>query len=489
MYNETQLTQQIKDLLKRIAHPVGNSVVSQASDYFATYVKEQAHLNSLQERISELTEKLALAKNDKEKKQYQHKLAIAEKDLQFNEAQLAEQRLVRHDFLVHIAREILALAEGASFEETVRKSSKILGTIHLLSPAEGKRVAENNDRSKQLYKAVLCLRLFDQLYMDGLITDPYVLQHLKNIPPEQYQYFINEDDENYQKFAELVKIPLIMVAILQDIGNHHPRALQILYGESSTANPYRTLTPEERKELLQTNYTETMKYISAGIGVGKYLGNFRAERSEFNEQEQQKVAFMQSILKRWAKPQEVMGNLLKVPQIYLSIVLSTKANFDYRLLPKVYQILELNVERGHCNKKIVAALYKITGMFPMGYGITYIPKDSTGQPLERYEYAIVTYLYPENPEEPYCRVATRSLTFISRGQDIVVKKSENLYFPATAKQLSKMSKERLLEILELLVSNYQERKDLDVIPRCWHAREFFSIGKNQNLWNKTNETK
>ncbi len=488
MYNETQFTQQIKDLLKRISHPSGNSVIAQASDYFATNVKEQQHLDTMQDRVKEVKEKLINAKTDKEKKQYQHKLATAEKDLQYNAAQLEEQRLARHDHLVHIAQEILALAEGANFEETIRKSSKILGTIHLLSPVEGKKVAENNDRSKPFYKAVLCLRLFDQLYMEGLISDPYVLSQLKSVPPEQYKYFINENDENYQKFAELVKIPLIMVAILQDIGNHHPKAQRILYGESATANPYRTLAQEERKELLQTNYTETFKYLSAGIGAGKYLGNYRAERTEFNQKEQQKVAFMQSILKRWAKPQDVMGNLLKVPQIYLSIVLSTKANFDYRLLPKVYQILELNVERGHCNKKIVAALYKITGMFPMGYGITYIPKDSTGQPLERYEYAIVTYLYPENPEEPYCRVATRSLTFISRGQDVVIKKNENLYFPATAKQLSKMSKERLLEILELLASNYQERKDLDVIPRCWHAREFFSIGKNQNLWNKANET-
>ncbi len=157
------------------------------------------------------------------------------------------------------------------------------------------------------------------------------------------------------------------------------------------------------------------------------------------------------------------------------------------MLPKVYQVLKLNVERGHCLVKVVNCMYKITGMFPMGYGITYIPKDSSRQPLDRFEYAIVNHLYPQSPQQPECRVATRSLTFISRGQDIRIDKASNLYFPETAKKLSKMSKVRLNEILELLASNYKERQNLDVLPRCWHAKEFFSIGKNQNLWNKVNE--
>jgi hypothetical protein len=487
MYNETQVTQQVKDLLKRISHPSVNSVIAQAADYFVNQPKEASQLAAIKARLEEAKEQVEGAVNEKKKKQAQYKVDAVKAELQQFTLQREEERLARHDNLVHIAREVLALCEGSDFDETVRKSSKILGTIHLLGPAEGRKVAENNDRSKQLYKAVLCLRLFDQLYMDGLIKDAFVLKHLGNITPAQYKYFINENDERYQNFAEQVKIPLIMVAILQDIGNHHPNAKRILYGETSTANPYRILEQAERKQLLQTNYTETMKYLVAGIGEGKYIGGSKEERRLFTRIEKQKVTFMQSILKRWAKPQDIMGNLLKVPQIYISIILSTKLNFDYRLLPKVYQILELNVERGHCNQKIVNCLYKITGMFPMGYGITYIPKDSTGQSLERYEYAIVTRLYPDDPEEPHCRVATRSLTFISRGQDIIVKKDENLYFPKTAKQLSTMSKERLLEILELLASNYQERKHLDVIPRCWHAREFFSIGKNQNLWNKANE--
>ncbi len=54
-----------------------------------------------------------------------------------------------------------------------------------------------------------------------------------------------------------------------------------------------------------------------------------------------------------------------------------------------------------------------------------------------------------------------------------------------AKKIAKLSKERLNEILELLASNYQERQQLDLLPRCWHANEFFSVKAHQKLWNRS----
>jgi hypothetical protein len=101
-----------------------------------------------------------------------------------------------------------------------------------------------------------------------------------------------------------------------------------------------------------------------------------------------------------------------------------------------------------------------------------------------YEYAIVNRLYPTLPEEPLCRIATRKLAFIGYGHNITVKKTINLYFPNMAKKIANLSKERLNEILELLSSNYKERQELDLLPRCWHANEFFSVKANQKLWNK-----
>ena len=114
-------------------------------------------------------------------------------------------------------------------------------------------------------------------------------------------------------------------------------------------------------------------------------------------------------------------------------------------------------------------------MFPQGYGVIYMPVDEMGQQGDCYEYAIVNRLYPADPEQPLCRIATRKLAFISHGHNIEVKKKNNLYFPHMAKKVAKLSKERLNEILELLSSNYKERQSLDLLPRCWHANEFFSV--------------
>jgi hypothetical protein len=176
--------------------------------------------------------------------------------------------------------------------------------------------------------------------------------------------------------------------------------------------------------------------------------------------------------------------VLKVPQIYVSIILSTKASYNYKLLPQVFQVLNKNAELGACSQGVVDSLYQITGMFPQGFGIVYMPHGEFGEKGDSYEYAIVNGLYPDDPIEPICRMTTRKLTFIGFGHDTIIKQGSNLYFPNTAKKLATLSKDRLNEILELLSSNSSERKELDLLPRCWHAKEFFSVKTNQKLWNK-----
>jgi hypothetical protein len=156
------------------------------------------------------------------------------------------------------------------------------------------------------------------------------------------------------------------------------------------------------------------------------------------------------------------------------------------LLPQVFQVLNKNAELGACAQSVVDSLYKVTGMFPQGFGIVYMPLGELAEQGDCYEYAIVNALYPRVPEQPNCRIATRQLTYIGFGQNIMIKKTSNLYFTQTAKKLTTLSKERLNEILDLLSSDSQERKQLDLLPRCWHAKEFFSVKSNQNLWNKGN---
>jgi len=391
------------------------------------------------------------------------------------------QQTERHSNLQGVCYEILELAEGDTFEESNRKSAQLLGTIQLISPTEGNRVAVNNEQCGSLYKAILSLRLLDRLILDNEINDPHITQALNEFEGKAFADF-NKLERLH--FNDLVKMPMIMAALLQDIGLRHADGQKILYGEDGKQDPYRILEVEVRKELLQISYKQTLTYISDGISTPHFVGNTKSERDKFIADEQVKYQFLIKLIKSSYKAKQGIGNLLKVPQIYVSIILSTKKSYNYKLLPKVFQVLNKNAELGTCSQKAVNALYKITGIFPQGYGVIHMPEDDAGQQSDCYEYAIVNRLYPEIPEHPLCRIATRKLAFISHGHNIEVKKQNNLYFPEMAKKVSRLSKERLNEILELLSSNYHERQQLDLLPRCWHANEFFSVKNNQKLWNK-----
>ena len=172
------------------------------------------------------------------------------------------QRIERYSCLSSITSTILELAEGDSFTENNKKSSQFLGTVQLLSFTEGTRVANSNEQSKAIYKAVLCIRLLDQLVIEGKIEEPYVKKYLNDITPKQYLNFAIHDREAHQRFIAQVKAPLIMAALLQDIGNYHPKAQSILKGRDGKKDPFRTLEVSERKQLLQINYRETIKYIT-----------------------------------------------------------------------------------------------------------------------------------------------------------------------------------------------------------------------------------
>jgi hypothetical protein len=482
-YSDTNFTTQVKNLLNKIygRSILKDSFLERAISYFESQPFNENKLDKLKQRISELNTQ----KNDEK---VQRQIEKTEREYRDFKQELKDESNERHKHLLVICNEIIGLSEGNNYSESNRKSAQFLGTIQLLSPTEGKKVAEVNECNKPLYKAILCLRLLDKLCIDkaSVIEETQLEKFLGQDNFNQYKELQSVDAEAFQSFIEHVKIPVVMAALIQDIGHFHQDAQRIVKGEDGTLDPHRTIVVEDRKALLQINYRETVKYLVEGIGAPSYIGNSKSDRDKFNIAEHKKLVFIKHILKSAISPKQGIGNLLKVPQIYTSIVLSTKSSYNYKLIPKVYQALNLNAAHGSCSQSIVDDLREITGDFPQGFGITYIPKDSDGKKGEQYEYAIVNSLYPESPDLPRCRTATRNLTFISHGQDITVSLDINLYNTETAQSFATISKERLNEILELLSSNYHERKNLDLLPRCWHTSEFFSLKNNQNIWNKSN---
>ncbi|WP_448567809.1 hypothetical protein [Thalassotalea ganghwensis] len=481
-YSDTNFTTKVKQLLNKLygRSILKDSLLERAIAFFELQAENQQQIDNYKSKIATLKENAE-----------ENKTAIkrVERELRDFKQELRYESNERYKYLFEVCEEVLSLTEGATFEETSRKSAQFLGTIQLISPTEGKKVAEVNERHKSLYKGILCLRLFDRLYLDqsSVLEHPYLKDSLAELSVGDYEVLAANDKEAFESVIDRIKVPILMAAIIQDIGNYHPDAQKILTGADGKLDIHRTLPVEERKALLQINFRETVKFLVDGIGAPIYVGNSKEERDKFNIAEHQKLVFIKQLLKGSITPKQGIGNLLKVPQIYTSIILSTKASYSYKLLPKVYQALNQNADKGNCSQLVVDALYKITGDFPQGFGVTYIPTDKDGEKSDRYEYAIVTQLYPEDGEQPICRTATRHLTFIGFGQDIIIEKDKNLYNVDVAKDFATISKERLNEILELLASNYQERKKLDLLPRYWHAGDYFTIKDNQKLWNKSNK--
>ncbi|GGD51056.1 hypothetical protein [Lacimicrobium alkaliphilum] len=471
---ESRYTKELRVLISKIhdVTPVRDSLYEHATEYFALQAAEeqkQIQLNSQLQTASEATSKNA--------EQQQKK---AQSNLREYQQKLREARIERLNNLLQICEKILHLTDGKDEQEIQRNCARLLGTMLLITPTEKRKVGQSNQRTKHLYKAVLSLLLLERMVADNQISNQYVLKHAgqRISAPE------NKDTASQCPYRNHVQVPLLMTALMQDIGQYHPDAQRILKGPDGDLNEFRVLEKDQRLNLLKISYQQTLAYLKTGLGKNIYVGNSKQERDDFNQNEDEKMKFIFTLLKSSLDPQQSIGNLLKVPQVYTSVVLSTKAVYDYESLPKAAMVLEKAAEKGALNKTAVDSFVRIVGYFPQGFGITYIPKDSDRRDLDRYEYAIVTALYPEDPHVPNCRTATKSLTFSQFGQGLRVGKDNNLYYPQARKKLERMSKERLLEILSKLVSNFEERKELDLLPKCWHPYTYFSYAKHQNLWNK-----
>jgi len=471
---ESVYTKTIKTIIAAIFSntPLKDSIYEVATSYFEYAQHNETQQSSLEEQIVQAKKKLS--ENVKSEKLIQSVKILENKLKNFNLKQ-REERTARLLPIKKVCEDILFLCKGKDINERNNKFARILGTIQLMAPASTKAANNQNKRSKHLYRAILSLLLFEQLMKDQLITNPYI-QDVENKALDE------ADEEIYQNE---VQIPILMTALLLDVGNHHPDAIKILKGVDGKLDEFRTLNNEERLTLLKINYRQTINYLSNGIGVATYIGNNKSERTLFDEHEHNKLSFILALLKRSVDPKKGIGNVIKIPQIYVSVVLSTRKNFEYKSLPRVFMLLNKGAEKGSYSQVVVNSLLKILGVFPPGFGITYIPQNMDGTDLDRFEYAIVNGIYPENPHSPILRIATKNLTFTSSGHDLVLKPENNLFYPGCRKKLEKVSSQRLNEILKKLWSNFENRtSEAEFVPSCWEPHEYFSYIKYQNLWNK-----
>ena len=467
---DNNYTLQVKQLIEEV-HPKDDrqeSVYGDAKRYFAEVYAQQSAIEELQKQ---------LARAEQQKKG-QAKAELLRKQIKELSAAHEDLRHQRIDRLHSVALKVIALCEGESFEDTQMLSSKFLGTLMLITRGPERNFASLHQRLKPLYKAVLALRLVDKV-QDMDVQGNRYLRHVKDSVLR-----FKGDHENYEKWQEEVALPIISCALLQDIGLQSSEALTILHGDDNKLDEFRVLDEPTRKQLLKINFTQTLEYLKNGLGLPRYIGNDKAERDRFVQRHTALNGFMQTLMKDTYLSKNGVGELIKIPQIYTSIVLSTKPDFSKKNLPKGYVFIEQLAKKGALNAELARAFVQIVGYFPLGFGVTYIPRNEKGVDREQYECAIVTRLNPPHHAEPVGRPVTRNLSYISSGSDEVIKKSSNLFFPANRKKLMRIGRERLMEIMSQLSGNFSPEAVDDLIPAFWEPADYFSFKKNQNLWNK-----
>jgi hypothetical protein len=476
-YHESVYTRSINELIRNVENPSSQDVnlVRDAKHYFESYAVKQQQIQTLEQKKEDIQESLAAASSSQQSKLKNALQQTNTEISQFHQEQ-TQARLARLSRAIQVCEMVLELSEGADEQDTLVKSARFLGTCLLLSSGTGKRLPELHQRLKPVYKTVLSLRLLDALMLQGKVKQKYLINHY-----DDQMRFKAEDSAEIKR---TLLYPIMFAALFQDIGMQHPDAQMILRGPDGDLDPFRVLDVPERKQMLKITFQQTIDYLKNGLGIAEYRGNSRDERDLIEQQNSAALSFCLSILRDTIKPLNGLGEIIKVPQIYASVVLSTKRNYCISDLPKACTLIERMAEKGSINQLVLKQFVALVGHFPQGFGIAYIPNCEHSSNLDRYEYAIVNKLKPDHLYEPMCRTVTRNLTFVSSGQNSIVQRSQNMYFESVRQQMAKVGDSKLKQILEKLQHNFEAQSSEAIIPDCWQPHEFFQKKEHQNLWNK-----
>lgn len=455
-----------------------NSLYAQARIYFQHAPAKIAKINIIRKNIDQLILDIEGVSKDKSKAKHAEVRRL-QQDLQLERKAQRAERLTRLTRAIKVCEALLLLTEGDDFEETQLKSSKFLTTVLLFSPGKGKQLAELHQTLKPAYKAVLSVRLLDKLILSGDIKNSYILALYD--PKTRYQKQAQSLDTVC--FTQSVIIPVMLAAMFQDVGLQHQDLVNLLEGENGELDRFRLLEKGQREQMLALNYKYTTNYLKLGLGCQRGPTNLSEQQQKiFLAAENKRLKFQMALVEDANSTTLGSSEIIKVPQIYASVVFSTKRQFERKSLTTASILIAQLAVKKMVSSQVAKAFVSIVGQFPLGYGIAYIPKDIRGHELQTYEYAIVTGLNPKYSEQPICRPVSKKLMFVEFSVKEVIEKERNLHFHTSRKKLEKIDSKRLAEILTNLTHNFKVEDMKNILPYFWEPYEYFYVRGNQKLW-------
>ncbi|MGJ8678939.1 hypothetical protein [Paraglaciecola sp.] len=455
------------------------SLFKQAEEYFEKEPENRAKLQDLNDQVATLQAELDATPLFKFKPKIKLlELEKLEKELEKEKSLQNKARLIRLHNAIDVCLRLLSLTEGGEFDETQLKSSKYLATILLFSPGEGKRLAELHQSLKPSYRAVLSLRLLDKLLAGKGLKNTHILGHYD----AQTRYEIGKPDN--VNFTQSIALPIMFAAIFQEIGLLHPKVSAILEGLEGNLDRYRTLDKAERTQVAKFTNQYTLEYLEQGLGLQQDIVGSTQDVKAFKEAEEKRIQFQLTLVKDANSTKSGTSEIIRIPQIYTSIIFPTKREFSKSTLPNASVLIAQLASKKKISTQVANAFISIVGKFPMGYGVVYLPRDARGIELNHYEYALVVGLNPAKVDEPNCRLVSRNLLFSEYGKNEVIEASRNMHYEKARKKLERIDPKKLLEIRQTLTHKFDPKKAQQLIPLYWEGYNYFIVEGYQNLWNQ-----
>ncbi|MGS2719137.1 hypothetical protein [Paraglaciecola aestuariivivens] len=475
---DSEYTQSVQSLVNQIQQNSSgqNSLFELANLFFTSHDSDARVIKSCEENLKTAKEYQQTVAESKKQDAYQQ-MKKMEKALKDEKNKQFKAQQVRYKCMSAICLNILKLSEGVNQQQTHTKSAKLLATLFMLSSTETDNRKQMHQLYKPLYKAVLALRLLDKMLVDNNLTNKYIVDRFD--PKTRFPKTLGR----FTQFQLDVAVPVIIAAITQDIGMQHPEIQRLLKGADGSLDEFRVLDKGTRVPLLIMNHEQTQDFVVHGIGTSEYEGGDEDKKLRFEKKQNNRLKFVLGLLTDAVKPsQGSIGNIIKIPQIYTSFILSTKPDYNFRDLPKVVAVLNNAAKNKAICSEAAQSFINLVGHFPMGFGVLYLKPHKPEDKIEDYYYGIVTQLNPSRPDAPTCRRITDQGEICPDTKNFSLLPENNLFYPEVQKNLSNLSIEKRKTLRETHMRDLKDSKLPELEAGFWNTYRYFSINKHQNLW-------
>ena len=277
-----------------------------------------------------------------------------------------------------------------------RDASQFIATMLLRAPMPDDRSrCPNNEMNKPLYIAALSIALVRRLNDNNTMENDFISSLAPNVVQVENTTETHYDPEQLAQFQQYVLTPVITACLIHNIGSYSKQALNLYKGDR-----YQVFDETTRKVLISSIYEQSKKYLTYGLGDPRLSRQHMDEHQHHMDEEAFELC--ESILVNYSSAQNPNGNLLRIPMIYASFMLSTKQNHDYVISFKAYDILKGGIENQIIYQPYAEEFLNMVGQYPLGTGIFFYSTET-----EVPERAVVTGLNPPEPSSAIVKQLTR----------------------------------------------------------------------------------